>query len=272
MEILDQTDAQYPGRSVESVLNSGYTFKMSDYLNKAFKLFGNDAGNYIGFTIVSFVISMVVGMIPIIGSLAGLFLGPALNGGWYIFGQRHLSGQSRSFSNFFDAFKNPPLIQLVIGSLVVSILTVVIMGVVLVPAVLVIGPTFVADIMALQNNTNPDEVAAIVAALFTGKIMLVIILASLLGALIAVLYLFTPMFIIFRGMGFWEAMEASRKIVMKNYVQVLVFLIVLGIIVAVGAMLCGVGLLVAYPLFFLALLVAFDDIMGTGQVAADQSM
>jgi len=74
-----------------------------------------------------------------------------------------------------------------------------------------------------------------------------------------------PLFIIFRGMSFWEAMEASRKVVSKNYIQVLLFLIVLGILLVVGAMICLVGLLVAVPIYFLAVYSAFEDIMGTGE-------
>lgn len=264
MDVLDNTEPRHNGKSLESVLTDGYSFNMGDYINKGFKLFGNDAGSYIGFTLVSFVISFVVGLIPFLGTIAGLFVSPALNGGWYIFGQKHNSGQQRSFSNFFDAFKNPPWIQLVLGSLVSSIFIALAAAVIIVPAVIFLGAGFITDIMSLQNNTDPDEVMAIFAAIFTGKIFLTILLAALIASLVAALYIFMPQFIIFRGMAFWDAMEASRKVVMKNYIQVVLFLIVLSIIAFIGALLCGLGLLVAIPLFFLAVHSAFEDIMGTG--------
>ncbi len=265
MDVLDNTESRHNGKSLDEVLVNGYAFNMGDYLNRGFKLFGNDAGSYIGFTIVSFIISFVVGLIPFLGSIAGLFVSPALNGGWFIFGQKHNTSQQRSFSNFFDGFKNPPWMQLVVGSLISSIFIALAAAIVVGPAILFIGADFVTDIMALKDTTDPDEVMAILAAVFTGKIFLVVLLAMLVASLVAALYIFMPQFIIFRGMSFWDAMEASRKVVMKNYIQVVIFLIVLGIIIMIGAMICGLGLLVAIPVYFLSVYAAFEDIMGTGE-------
>lgn len=265
MDVLDTTENRYDGKSLESVLANGYSFNLGDYLNKAFRLFGNDAGSYIGFTLVSLVIGFVIGLIPYLGTLAGLFVNPALNGGWFIFGQKHNTGQQRSFSNFFDGFKNPPWLQLVIGSFISSLFVGIAVLLIILPAGAFIGMDYFMDLASLKNMRDPEEMTAILSGLFAGKILLVVLLAVLVGCLIAVLYLFMPLFIIFRGMSFWEAMEASRKVVSKNYIQVLLFLIVLGILLVVGAMICLVGLLVAVPIYFLAVYSAFEDIMGTGE-------
>lgn len=265
MDVLDQSENRYDGKTVESVLTNGYSFNLGDYIGKGFKLFGNDAGSYIGYTLVSFVIGFVIGLIPFLGTLAGLVINPALNGGWFIFAQKHQKGGQRSFSNFFDGFKNPPWIQLVLGSLVSSIFVAIAACIIVLPGVLFVGADFIMDIMALRGSTDPDEIMGIVGAVFTGKILLIVLLATVIGAMVAALYIFMPCFIIFRGMSFWDAMEASRKVVSKNYIQVLLFLIVLGIMLIVGAMVCLVGLLVAVPVYFLAIYSAFEDIMGTGE-------
>lgn len=263
MDVLDQPTTNNGGKRLETVLAEGYNFNMSDYLSKAFKLFGHDAGSYIGFTVVSFVIGFAMSFIPFLGALAGIIISPALNGGYYIFGRKHATGEQRSFSNFFDGFKNPPWFQLVFGSIVVNIFTAIAASIVVIPAVILFGSGFISEILSLQNNTDPDDVMAIITTVFTGKIILSILLALLIAGLVGVLYIFTPLFIIYRQMGFWEAMEASRKVISKNYFPMLVFLIVLMVLNGLGALFCGVGLLITVPVFFLAVYVAFEDIMGT---------
>ncbi len=81
---------------------------------------------------------------------------------------------------------------------------------------------------------------------------------------VGVLYIYAPMFVVFRGMQFWDAMEASRKVVSKRYIQTILFLIVLGIMVGISFLLCCLPVLAGIPIMYLAIYSAFEDIMGTG--------
>jgi uncharacterized membrane protein len=82
------------------------------------------------------------------------------------------------------------------------------------------------------------------------------------GIYLSVSYAFSIFFVIFSGMDFWEAMEASRKVTGKQWFGVLVLILVLGILNFLGTLAFGVGLFFTIPISFCALYAAFDDIVG----------
>jgi NhaP-type Na+/H+ or K+/H+ antiporter len=82
------------------------------------------------------------------------------------------------------------------------------------------------------------------------------------GIYLVVGYIFTPFYIVFARMDFWEAMESSRKLVHREWFSIFGFLIVLVFINLLGLLALGVGLLITVPLSYCALYAAFDDIIG----------
>ena len=82
------------------------------------------------------------------------------------------------------------------------------------------------------------------------------------GIYLTVGYVFTPFYIVFANMSFWEAMESSRKLVHREWFSIFGFLIVLLIINLIGALALGIGLLITIPLSYCAMYAAFDDIIG----------
>lgn len=80
------------------------------------------------------------------------------------------------------------------------------------------------------------------------------------GIYLSVAYTFAIFFIIFEKLDFWEAMEASRKIVAREWFSVFVLVIALGLLNFLGLMAFGIGLLFTVPISYAALYVAFDDI------------
>ncbi|MBN1561983.1 hypothetical protein JW998_17150 [candidate division KSB1 bacterium] len=82
------------------------------------------------------------------------------------------------------------------------------------------------------------------------------------GLIIAALYIFTPAFIVEKKLDFWQAMEASRKVVMNHLLEMVIFTLILGLINFAGLLLCGIGLLFTVPLSFAAMAIAYDDLVG----------
>ncbi len=82
------------------------------------------------------------------------------------------------------------------------------------------------------------------------------------GVYLSVGYIFTPFYIIFGRMEFWDAMETSRKLVHREWLSIFAFLIVLFIVNLIGFLALGIGLLITVPLSYCALYAAFDDIIG----------
>ena len=114
------------------------------------------------------------------------------------------------------------------------------------------------DMMKNALNFAPQAVVeSIVSTIFISIGFLLLILP---GIYLAVVYIFSKQFIVFKGKNFWEAMEASRKLVNKNWFGVFGLIIVAAIIGFFGFILLGIGILITLPFAILILFCAFADI------------
>jgi len=86
------------------------------------------------------------------------------------------------------------------------------------------------------------------------------ILCILPGIYLVVSWVFTIPLVIDRRMGFWEAMELSRKIVTKHWWKMFGFVIVLGLLGIAGLLVCIVGVFVACAIGQIAILYAYEEI------------
>ena len=80
------------------------------------------------------------------------------------------------------------------------------------------------------------------------------------GLYLAVSWYFALPLVMDRGLGFWEAMELSRKVVSKHWFLVFAFLLVMGLVSACGVILCCVGIFASLPVGMVALLYAYEDV------------
>lgn len=83
------------------------------------------------------------------------------------------------------------------------------------------------------------------------------------GIYLAVAFSFAVLFVLFGGYGFWDALQASRKVVSKNFFSVFGFLIVILLINFAGLLVLCVGWLVTMPASYCMIYAAYEDIMGT---------
>lgn len=82
------------------------------------------------------------------------------------------------------------------------------------------------------------------------------------GFVIAALYLFTPLFIVEKNLDFWEAMEASRKVVRDHIFEMTILVLLLLVFSLVGIIACGVGIIFTTPWILAITAVAYDDMVG----------
>ena len=78
----------------------------------------------------------------------------------------------------------------------------------------------------------------------------------------SVSWIFALPLVIDRNLGFWDAMELSRKVVGKHWFIMFAFLLVIGLLAACGILACCVGVFVTMPIASIALLYAYEDIFG----------
>ena len=82
------------------------------------------------------------------------------------------------------------------------------------------------------------------------------------GIYLAVCYVFVLPLIIDKKLDFWPAMEVSRQVVHKHWWPMFLFVIVMLLIVCLGALACGLGLIIAMPVVFAAAMYVYEDLFG----------
>ncbi|HXK58631.1 MAG TPA: hypothetical protein PLP42_01945 [Acidobacteriota bacterium] len=109
------------------------------------------------------------------------------------------------------------------------------------------------------NFFLPALFSSILIAVFSiiGLIFLIIP-----GLVILSMYMFTFHYMVHRGSDFWQAMEASRKLVSRDYFGFVAFGLLLGLINVLGVMLMGVGVVITLPVTSYALTAAYLDSAG----------
>lgn len=219
-------------KDTASLIRDGYAVTPIEYLSQGWEIFKQNAGGFIGFLLLTAVISTLlrgpaqftsdpdeVSNLAIawnaIGSLIYAIISGPLSAGITIVALKILKQQATTFSDFFRGFQNGKFLQFFLVTIVGGLL-----------------------------------------------ILLGLILLILPGIYLAVAYSFAVPLMVDRRLGFWEALETSRKVITKRWFSFFGFLLLLGLVNFVGALLCFVGLLVTAPLTSCAIVAAYRNIMG----------
>lgn len=210
-------------------MNRNYEVRIGDYFSRGWEIFKSYAWGFILYTLIIGVISVLLSQLP-------APLG------------------TRSEQNFAG------------GNLIFNILS---------PA-LGAGFYFVAFQIARNRPRNFSDffngfkkfIPLFLTSLVSGiLIILGLIVFILPGIYLAVAYAFAQMFVIDKNMGFWSAMETSRKLITKRWWSFLGFSLVLGVLIIFGFLLLGIGALVTIPLAACITAAAYEDIVGLNSVA-----
>jgi len=191
--------------------------------------------------------------------LLGLFLSgfgglltPIFAVGFALVANNIQKGEPISFERFFDGFNNRP------GHLIL---------VALVSSIIVLGffipliASFIGEfISAIVADTDPDF-----SDINWGLTAILAFVAIIPAIYLGIAWLWANYFVVFKGLDFWPAMEASRKIITREWFSFLGFSIVLGFISLLGFMCFIVGALVTTPLVSIAAFIAFEQIVGLNE-------
>jgi len=184
---------------------------------------------------------------------------------------------SNSWNIVFSDLGNFVLLTL-IYVLVIAVVSTTVLG-----EILVIGPLSVGFYIAINKKIKGAKfeindlakgfqffVAAFLSSVIISFFVSVgFLLLIIPGFVVTALYLFAPLFIAEQNLDFWAAMEASRKLVVKNIFELTVFVFLLCIINFVGILLCGIGVLITIPLSLTAIALAYDQLVGLKEVTKE---
>jgi hypothetical protein len=251
-------------KTLEELKTDKSVFSIGQAFSDGWALVSKNLGYYILGGVVTVVISGAVSIIPIAGGLVNnLILGPCLMAGaiyvtWRI-------SQSKGWTDFGDMFKGFNFLQpVIISTLIQGLVT-------LLLAVLVFY-NFLPQLIHLfkisqgaDAFTKQEQIKDAFLQLFNGKFIVSLTILMVAMLFISALWVFKNHFIVIYKMEAWPAMEMSRRIARHNLSQLIGFFLLMGFIIIISAIPCGIGLLFSLPLMIGATYSAFAQITHCNQ-------
>jgi hypothetical protein len=192
-------------------------------------------------------------VVPLAQNILQLFIGGQLTAGIYLVFLLRMRGEAVNLSAGFRGF-GPRYWQL-------TLCQVVQFGVTL--ALMVLGGAGLAPVVILglraQNNSSLSP-AALIAIFAAGGLLAMVAVAVLFYYMIS--WLFALPLILDKGLDFWPAMKLSRAVINRHAWLFSWLLLVTSIFAALGAALCGVGIVFTGTIAVLMLCSVYEDMFG----------
>lgn len=255
----------YIENRIAQLTANGYDFKFGDYISKGFSLFSRQAVGYILFTLLFFLIFMVVGGLVFVlsfipGSQLLMGLGTSIvyclyKVGCYNVAYKTESNEPYQFQDFFKGFED--FSKLLAPALILGLIA----AIPNIPNLF--GPN-VFDIYR-QMMMDPENAMELLQSMSDQSNPMLSMLSFVLWIPVAVLlamWHWTVPLVVFHGMDYTTAMNVSKQVISKNLVIIVVFLVIVYVLSWLGMILCCVGIFVSLPAMMNAQYAAFADIIG----------
>lgn len=239
-----------PGRRVEAGRGTAW-------IGEGWGFFKSAPLLWIVLLILFFAINLLVQMVPVLGSIASILIGPSLLVGVYAFAHGLAAGEGGDINRFFDGFRRELGSLVMVGLLYLAL----VIGIFLVSGLalfMVVGGGLIGSLAS-----EPEQAMAALLQGATGAGILIVVLLFF-GLLVLTLaaYWFAPALVFFAGMGPVAAMQASFGACLRNWLPFLVYGVVATLLLIAGALPLMLGWLVVLPLLFASNYAMFRDIFG----------
>lgn len=242
------------------LLARDYDVEVGESISQGWEAFKRNAGLLIGASIVAYALLVVPSFIPFLGPVVQWVVGGAVMGGIWMLYIKNIRGEDIRFGDAFSGF-GPRFMSLLGAYVVSSLLTFACM----LPAALVFGVFMFAQFTQSAQTGAPPNISM--------GILITFLALGLPGFLAAVYLMVAWMFalplVADKGLGFWAAMNLSRRMVNKHWWLTFALMIVCGLLSSLGALACLVGMLVTAPVAFGAFAWHYHKVFG--DLAADNA-
>lgn len=217
------------------------------WFTKAWPLFKQDIGIWILITLAFFVINILLGFVPFIGSVIATVLGPVLMGGIMLGARAADQGKPLDFMILFAGFKDKFLPLLGLGGLSLLI-------------VLVATALLSIAFWALMAHGSVNLATFLADTPPLGLMLTIILVSLILCALVSMLFLYATPLVALNNVPVFKSLAMSFKGSLLNMLP----LFVLSLIVMLLGILCvftfGLGMLVVFPLLTIAIYLSYKNI------------
>ncbi|MDP2827404.1 MAG: BPSS1780 family membrane protein [Sulfuricellaceae bacterium] len=214
------------------------------WISEGWALFKDNPGTWIGMIAVYFVISLVLGMLPLVNLLLAL-VGPVFMGGLMLGAHAAAQGDGVEFSHLFAGFRE------YFGKLVM-VAVIYFVGLI----IIMVGVGLFFGLGAgFMSGQSPMASGAGIMTVLTG-----VLVALLLIVPWAMAIWFAPALIVLNELAPLDAMKLSFRGCLKNFMPFLVFSVVLLILAVLAAIPLFLGFLALVPVMILATYTSYRDI------------
>ena len=251
-------------KTLEELKTDRSVFSIGLALSEGWNYVSKHIGYYILGGIIAVIITIVISIVPIVGGIVNnIIISPCLMAGAVYVTWRISLG--KGWADLGDIFKGFNFLR----PLAVSTL---IQGTAMLILMVLIFYNFLPELTHLfkisqgaDAFTNQEAIKEAFFQLVTGKFIVSAAILSVAFLFISALWAFKTHFIVVYKMEAWPAMEMSRRIARHNLFQLVGFFLLMGIIIVISALPCGIGLLFSLPLLIGATYSAFAQITGCDQ-------
>jgi uncharacterized membrane protein len=222
-----------------------------NWWTEAWTLFTRSAGVWIAMTLILIGIFVVLGLIPLLGSLAISLSLPVLAGGWMAAARRADAGGAAQIGDLFSGLREKlsPLAAIGAATLAASL------AVGFVAVMLGAG-----GVLGMITGGMHGSGRGVMAGLGLG--MLGVLIALALSLVVGMAVWFAPALVVLRDVAPGEAMKASFAACLKNTVPFLVFGALYLVAAIVASIPFGLGWVVLIPVLMLTMYASYKDVFG----------
>lgn len=227
-----------------------------DWYKQGWRLFTAQPGMLVLLYLASFVLSLVLGLIPL-GGLILAFITPSLTGGYYLAVQHVEAGEAPTFEHLFKAFTDPerrnPMLTLGLVALGAHLV------------MLLIGIALIGGSIGSLAALTVMEHGAALGLAGMGMAMI-----AMLAELVIVVALWLAMFfavplVMLDGVEPVEAMKLSLRANLSNFPPWLIFSLILIPLTVIAIIPAGLGLFVLLPVLAAAIYRAYRQTFEHGE-------
>lgn len=215
------------------------------WLADGFNHFKQNPVAWIVAMIIWVLLSSIVSLVPIIGSLAITLLAPVLTAGFMLGCQAQEEGDDFRIDHLFSGFSQNVGQLMLVGLLYL-------VGII----VIVLAISLLVGGAVLFSGSSSQEMGAGMAS----AIVLPMLLGTLLIVPVVMAYWFAPALVVLNDLSAVTAMKMSFSACLKNILPGLVYSIIALLLIIVAVIPFGLGLLVIGPMMTASMYTAYRDI------------
>jgi hypothetical protein len=228
---------------------------------EAWALFMRSALLWVVLAVILVVAFTLIGMVPLLGSLATALLTPVFFASWLVAARKVEGGGTLELGDLFTCFQGERLKPLMVLGALFAAATLVAL---LVAGLLGAGAMF--GLSGTMRGGMHQGAGGMMAAMGAGLLGLLVFL--LFGLIATAALWFAPALVVFRNVAPVEAVMASLRAVFKNVLPFLVYGVIQFVLAIVASIPFGLGWLVLLPVMLLTAYVSYRDVFGEIAVAA----